>query len=168
MITIRPQLAVTLASAMLLLTAAAVPATVTEGGKTYDVIGAGVTAKKGIPVAELVKNIKDLDGKTLRVEGTVESVCPKKGCWTWVTGADNTRMFVRFKDYAFFLPKDCAGQEIVLEGVAQKKTLSVEEARHYAEDRGDLEGAKKITEPQEITFVMASGVHLLKKAPARK
>jgi hypothetical protein len=144
--------------------------TATEGGKVYDVFGAGVAikAKEAVPVADLVKNIKDHDGKTLRVEGKVESVCPKKGCWTWIAGADNARTFVRFKDYGFFLPKDCAGREIVLEGVAQKKTLSVDEARHYAEDRGDFEGAKKITEPQEITFVMASGVHLLRKEPAKK
>jgi hypothetical protein len=139
---------------------------VREDGRVFEVYGEGVKLRSSVPLPELVGRIAEHDGKTVRLEGKVESVCPKKGCWMWVADGDS-RVFVKFKDYGFFVPKDCTGQELVLEGVVKKKMHSVDEARHYAEDRGDIEGAKKITEPQEVTEVVATGVHLAQKAAGK-
>jgi hypothetical protein len=48
----------------------------------------------------------------------------------------------------------------VLEGVINKKEMPVEEARHYAEDAGDLERAAKIDKPQVVVQFLATGVRL--------
>ncbi len=141
------------------------PRTVREKGKVFEVYGEGVAMKSSVPLPEVVGKIAEYDGKTVRLEGVVESVCPKKGCWMWIADGDS-RVFVKFKDYGFFVPKDCTGQELVVEGIVKKKMHSVDEARHYAEDRGDHEGAKKITEPQPVTEVVATGVHLAPKPEA--
>ncbi|MCH5715317.1 DUF4920 domain-containing protein [Niabella hibiscisoli] len=60
--------------------------------------------------------------------------CPKKGCWMEVELEDKSKMFVKFKDYAFFVPMDIVGKSIVLDGIAFNKTTSVAELQHYAKD----------------------------------
>lgn len=87
------------------------------------------------------------------VEATIIDVCQKKGCWMRVTEND-TELFVRFKDYGFFVPLDAAGKKVVMHGKAVAEVASVDELRHYAEDAGKSpEEIAKITEPTErITF----------------
>ncbi len=134
----------------------------------FQVSGAAFT-KKNLPVfdpAELVKNIDKLAGKPIRLRGTVHKTCAKKGCWMWVRKGD-AKIYVRFKDYAFFVPKKGAeGRPVFLEGVAKKTKMSVEMARHLAEDAGDHEAAKKITKPVDMIQVTATAVMIqAKKAP---
>ena len=38
------------------------------------------------------------------------------------------------KDYAFFVPTALKGKNVVLEGAAERKVISVDEQKHYAED----------------------------------
>ena len=96
----------------------------------------------------------------------VSEVCQAKGCWMNLTsGADSTHveMFVQFKDYGFFMPKDLAGKEVIVEGKAYKEATSVEELRHYAEDAGKTEEEiAAITEPQMEKKFLATGVVLVK------
>ena len=37
----------------------------------------------------------------------------------------NEPFFVQFKDYGFFMPKDCAGKTVIAEGIAYKDITSV-------------------------------------------
>ena len=132
---------------------AAAPATVMA-------YGAGVAAdKQAMPFAKLLSESADQNGKTVVVEGTVASVCKNKGCWMTLQH-EGKEMRVRFKDYAFFVPKDCEGKTARVEGVFAIEMVSVADARHYLEDEGKLEEAKKITEPVESYTFMASGVTL--------
>jgi len=87
-----------------------------------------------------------------------------KGCWINIVSEDAAKpsMFVKFKDYGFFMPKDIAGKEVIMEGYAFKEVTSVDELRHYAEDEGkSKEEIAAITEPVEELKFMASGVLLL-------
>ena len=139
------------------------------GKDEWRVYGRTLALRSKLPMlssAELVKRLGELEGKTVRVHGTIEKTCPKKGCWMWLVDG-KARVFVRFQDYAFFVPKSGVEKRaVVLEGVVKRHTMSVEEARHYAEDAGDLEGAKKITKSVTVPFVMATGAHI--KEPAQK
>jgi len=138
------------------------PVTATDEGGRYERFGAPlVSAQTPVSATKLVANLDDWAGKTVQVEAKVHSTCPKMGCWMWVGDAGDRKVFVRFQDYAFFVPKTGAeGRRVIFEGKVSRKELSVEEARHYAEDAGDLEAAKKITEPTTIPFVMATGVKM--------
>lgn len=66
---------------------------------------------------------------------------------------------VRFKDYGFFMPKDLAGQEVIVEGYAFVEEMSVEDQRHYAEDAGkSVEEIAAITKPKRTLSFTSSGV----------
>ena len=41
------------------------------------------------------------------VEGTITDVCAKKGCWMKVVDGDD-EIFVKFRDYGFFVPRNAA------------------------------------------------------------
>ena len=94
-----------------------------------------------------------------KIEGTILETCAKKGCWIRLK-ADNDTLFVRFKDYGFFVPTSgVEGKTAILQGEATYETLKVEEVRHYAEDAGkSKEEIELITEPEYIFSFTATGV----------
>ena len=129
-----------------------------EKGVTY---GAGTTQNGAVAINELDKNLKEnkFEGK---VSGKVVDVCQEKGCWMKLERHNGQTMMVKFKDYAFFMPKDIVGKEVVVDGEAAVKEISVKQQQHYAKDAGKSEEEiKKITTPKkELTFV-AKGVLVL-------
>ena len=109
---------------------------------------------------EKVKNLAENQAKVeTKIEGTILSTCPKKGCWMNVR-VDQDTILVRFKDYGFFVPKQ--GQEnnrVVMQGIAKKDTISVDLLRHYAEDANkSIEEIEKITQPEYKISFLADGV----------
>ena len=128
----------------------------------YQPFGASINAEVTLQPGELMNELSDADSVHATIAATVEEVCQMKGCWMNVSG-DNHSLFVKFKDYGFFVPKDIAGQEVIMEGTAYRQLTSVEDLKHYAKDAGksqeeiDLISAPK----EEVTFV-ANGV-LIKK-----
>ena len=68
---------------------------------------------------------------------------------------------VNFKDYAFFVPKDIKGKDVIVSGEAYTRTISIDELKHYARDRGDSEKIiESIEKPKEIYSLTAKGVIL--------
>ncbi|HEY3351192.1 MAG TPA: DUF4920 domain-containing protein [Thermoanaerobaculia bacterium] len=135
------------------------PLTVLAGAGKF---GAPLGDSPKVALADLVKDPAAFSGKTVKTEGTVSSVCQEKGCWMVLKAGDQS-VRVRFKDYAFFVPKDSAGATAVLEGVFIVKTVPEATAKHYAEETpggrpGDIKGDQK-----ELSF-LASGVELAKPA----
>ena len=94
-----------------------------------------------------------------KVEGEIIDVCPKKGCWMNVKVADDT-LFVKFKDYGFFVPTDgVQGKKVYMSGRIFKDTISVARLRHYAEDAKKPESEiLSITEPEFMLNMIADGV----------
>lgn len=97
--------------------------------------------------------------ENVKVEGTVAEVCQKKGCWMTMQQAGADGMRVTFRDYGFFVPKNCSGKSAVIQGTAFLDTTSVEDLRHYAEDEGlSKEEIEKITEAKIELAFEADGV----------
>ncbi len=94
-----------------------------------------------------------------KVEGEIIDVCPKKGCWMNVKVAEDT-LFVKFKDYGFFVPTDgVQGKKVYMSGEIFKDTISVARLRHYAEDAKKPESEiTSITEPEFMLNMIADGV----------
>ncbi|MBK8670241.1 MAG: DUF4920 domain-containing protein [Saprospiraceae bacterium] len=115
-----------------------------------------------ISYTQLLSQMATADSLNAKVTGKVSGVCQTKGCWmNIVSDADTTKteMFVQFKDYGFFMPKDLAGKEVVMLGKAYREVTSVEDLKHFAEDEGlTEEEIAKITEPKTELKFMASGV----------
>ena len=130
-------------------------------------IGAPISDPNPITFSTLLSEIEKQDTIHIQLRAKVEAVCQVKGCWmnlVPVDGSDNASVFVKFKDYAFFMPLDLAGQEVIVDGIAYKEITTVEELRHYAEDEGKSpEEIAQITSSAEELKFMADGVIILTK-----
>lgn len=110
-------------------------------------------------LADVVRKADEIGDAPVLIRGRVTDVCQRKGCWTVLRDGDDL-VRVRFKDYAFFVPTDCAGREALVEGRVEVKTLSADMARHYEEEtkNGDPDG---VTGPRREISMIATGVRLL-------
>ena len=135
--------------------------------KDNEVYGAKPTLAKATGLADLLKDPKAQEGKTIRVDGEVEGVCVKKGCWMTLKDGDKS-MRVKFKDYAFFVPFDIAGRTATVEGKAEVMLVTEAMRRHYAMDAGkSKEEVEKIKGDETTVTFMAEAVKI-GGAPVKK
>ncbi len=122
--------------------------------------GAMITPDGAMSYSDFVQKMTT-DSMPAKVVGKIETVCQVKGCWMDFVSDDPAapKMKVKFKDYAFFMPKDCAGKKAVVDGYAYTQTTSVEELKHLAGDAGQPQAEiDAIKEPKKELRFMASGV----------
>lgn len=94
------------------------------------------------------------------VEGVIEDVCSVKGCWMNLREGDRTAR-VKFKDYAFFVPRNAAGRRVVVKGVGAMTLLDVAWAQHLAEEAGKSRAEiEAITEPVRLYEIEATAVYI--------
>ena len=136
--------------------AAVAPAT---PGQNY---GAAVSAAGALPMSALPAALGARDSARVTLVGKASAVCQAKGCWMTLPTADGQEMRVRFRDYAFFVPKDLSGHEVVVSGWAYRSTVPQSELQHYAQDAGktDQEVAAISHDEQQLTF-LADGVRVV-------
>ena len=107
--------------------------------------------------------LKEGDTLNVKFKSSINDVCSKKGCWMKLELADEKEAFVKFKDYAFFVPKDANEKEAIVNGKAFVSMESVEDLRHYAKDAGkSQEAIDSITEPKVTYSFLADGVLIAK------
>ena len=137
--------------------AAVAPAT---PGQAY---GAAFTPAGALPMSALSAALGQRDSAQVKLVGKASAVCQARGCWMTLPTADGQEMRVRFRDYAFFVPKDLSGHEVVVSGWAYRRTVPKSELRHYAQDAGktDQEVAAITQDEQQLTF-LADGVRVVK------
>ena len=133
-----------------------------QNEEKFSFFGEKITAQGAITYDEMIGQLEGKDSLMVKVEGKVEAVCQAKGCWMNIVSTQEEDLqptMVKFKDYGFFVPKDIAGQSVIMEGKAYREVTSVDELRHYAEDAGkSKEEIEKIVEPKIETKFMATGV----------
>ena len=125
-------------------------------GQTY---GAAIGAEGAVPMSALATALGTRDSAQVKLVGTASAVCQARGCWMTLPTADGRQMRVRFRDYAFFVPKNLSGHEVVVSGWAHRSTVPKAELQHYAKDAGktDQEVAAITEDEQQLTF-LADGV----------
>lgn len=93
------------------------------------------------------------------VKGEIAQVCQAEGCWMKLKNGAGEDMMVKFKNHSFLVPKDIAGKNAVVYGTAMKKTVSVDEQRHMAEDAGKSSTEiEAITTPKSEVRIEATGI----------
>lgn len=124
--------------------------------------GAPLGTSEAVKFADVLKEPQKYAGKTVIVEGIVERVCQKQGCWMELAPEQGARgVRVAFKDHAFFVPFNSAGLKARAEGVFAVKSLTSEEADHLEREGANLKRDKD-GEASEVTFT-ATGLELRKK-----
>lgn len=113
--------------------------------------------------SELITILSERDSAMVRVEAPITSVCQKKGCWMYLELDSTIEMLVRFKDYSFFVPMECAGDTAIVQGMAKVDTLSIEWLKHLKEDaNATQEEIDAIVEPK-ITYSISEATAVLIK-----
>tara|TARA_R110002049_G_scaffold24350_2_gene86495 strand:- start:1416 stop:2033 length:618 start_codon:yes stop_codon:yes gene_type:complete len=134
---------------------------VEEVAMNYQSFGEEINDKNVLSMGEIqekYKNLKPGDSVAVKFKSEVKEVCQNKGCWMKMDMGEEEAM-VKFKDYGFFMPKDIAGQEVIVDGIAFVEEMSVDEQRHYAEDAGQsADEIAQITEPKRTLSFVSSGV----------
>ncbi len=156
-------------SAIALLCSAILFTVALHGGDT-EKLGKALTLKEATPIAELRAHPDQFAGKRVLVEGIIQDVCQKKGCWITVSdGSSSEPLQVKVDDDVIVFPKSGKGWSVRAEGVLSVKTMTREElvkqARHEAEEQGKLEGfdASGIEGPKTIVRIEGEGAEIQKK-----
>jgi hypothetical protein len=127
----------------------------------YASFGDKITAEEVMTQDEIIEKYNTLkvgDTAYVKFTSTVNEVCQTKGCWMKLDLGEDEAL-VRFKDYGFFVPKNIAEREVIVNGKAYVSEMSVEDQRHYAEDAGKtLEEVEAITEVKRTLSFEADGV----------
>jgi hypothetical protein len=128
-------------------------------GQTF---GAGVKLADTTPIETILAEPKKFAGQTVRVQGMVTDVCPKRGCWFEMAGTKPGQT-LRFKvtDGEMVFPPDSKGKTAVAEGVIAVKDLSLEESKEYAKYQAEEYklpyDPAKVTEPMSIVRIDGTG-----------
>lgn len=139
-------------------TGAEVPGALASPGEDF---GGGITLREVTPFADVVRRPEAYSDRTVLVRAPVYDVCQRKGCWM-VLRDGSTHARVRFKDYGFFVPRDCTGQIAYVQGRVTTETVPEELARHYEAESARGEGAGPGGSPRIVAFE-ATGVRLLSR-----
>ena len=139
---------------------------IAEKEVTYENFGAKISAEDALSSEEMLEKYQSLKpGDTIDVKfkTTINEVCKKKGCWMTMELAKDKEAFVKFKDYAFFVPKNADKSEAIVSGKAFMDSISVNDLRHFAKDGGKTEAEiAQITIPEVKYSFQADGVLIQK------
>lgn len=124
--------------------------------------GTKLSTTSVISVDDCSKKSKDLSGKIVKVEGKVNKVCTKKGCWFSIASKDQSQSIrITAKDYGFFVPSKSVGKAAIVEGMLEVKEMSQEEARHMAKDGGkDQKTIDAIKGPQKELRIVSQSLEM--------
>lgn len=121
--------------------------------------GDSIDDAEAIEASQVLALLEGKDSLQVKLKGTINSSCKRKGCWMKMDLGNGEEMRVSFRDYEFFVPKNLNGETAIIEGVAYRDTLDVDFLRHLAEDAGKSEEEiAAITEPEISINYTANGV----------
>ncbi|MEM8995651.1 MAG: DUF4920 domain-containing protein [Acidobacteriota bacterium] len=126
--------------------------------------GDGVGDADLVPIAELVATPERWDGQTVRVQGEITGVCPKKGCWMELKDGD-ARVRVKVEDDVIVFPADATGHKATAQGRLEIREMSREDylgwARHLAEEQGAAFDAASIGDgPYRLIQIRGTGAEI--------
>jgi hypothetical protein len=125
-------------------------------------VGAAVDVAAATPIADILATPADWEGKTVRVEGDVTSVCTFKGCWMDVADAAGHSLRVKVEDGVVVFPADSVGKPAVVQGKVTVEELTRERwiawHEHLASEGGAPFDASEVGEgPFQLVQIAGSG-----------
>jgi hypothetical protein len=131
-------------------TTAAAPAASPTAAPTGEKFGAGVTLADTVSIDAIIADPNAYKGKTVRVEGMVLDVCPKRGCWMELAGKEpGHKLKFKVTDGEMVFPMDAKGKTAVAQGEVSVKELTLEQTKERAEYEAKEYG--KPYDPASIT-----------------
>lgn len=140
-----------------------------------ETVDADGVVRRGLPLSPDLENLtvaaafdkaKDLEGKSVKISGTVESVCQPMGCWFVVQGEKpEQKIRISSKGHDIFVPRSAAGSLATVEGDLTLKVLSKDQAQHFEDERELKAGEQKktFTEDQKELSIAVKGLEMSAK-----
>ena len=112
---------------------------------------------QAVTISQVLATPGKFNGKYVRVSGTVDKVCEKKGCWLTLSDTTSAQtLFVKFADpeEGRLIPMEAAGKPAIIEGMVKVKMIPEADARHYAQDNNasDDEIARIVGSQKQVTI----------------
>lgn len=131
-------------------------------GQTF---GEAISVTEVTSIDSILADGKAYAGKTVRVEGMVTDVCPKRGCWMELASSKpGEKLKFKVTDGVMTFPADAKGKKAIAQGVVAVRELSIEEtkefAKYEAEEYGKPYDEASITQPRTIVRLDGTGAIL--------
>ncbi|MDP6936664.1 MAG: DUF4920 domain-containing protein [Candidatus Marinimicrobia bacterium] len=118
-------------------------------GSNHEQYGDPITLVEKTSIQSILEDPQNNKGEEFLIAGNITSVCQKKGCWMTIA-EDSVEMFIRFKDYGFFMPKDGFGLLAQCQGIySNEMVLEKNEGGEEIESLSHLFTASGVTLTKE-------------------
>jgi hypothetical protein len=125
------------------------PGAIPEGDGHF---GEPFALAQALPLASAVAG--DAADEPIQVQGEVEAVCQKKGCWMVIKdGVASAR--VMMKGHGFAVPMDARGKTAVVEGTLTSREFSEAQVKHLEKDAGKDPDAVSGTRTEHVLTASA-------------
>ena len=102
------------------------------------------------PVEEILANPENFINQTLTVQGTVTSVCQKRGCWADITAGSKAWLKLKVRDGHLVIPMSAKGRSATATGILMALNLSQQQSilylEHMAQDAGQAFDRSSVTQ----------------------
>lgn len=128
-------------------------------------LGAPLSQKGQVPIADLNAKPAEYVGKTVQVKGKVTQVCQKMGCWMMlVDQGTKESVRIKVKDGEIVFPASSVGKVAVAEGkftrIEMTREQAIERARHDAEEQGRKFDPSSVKGPLVIYQIQGTGAQI--------
>jgi hypothetical protein len=102
--------------------------TLDDGSRVF---GAEPSEREVVALATIMAEPARFEGQVVKTEGAIAQVCQRMGCWMEITAQEGGQAVrVPMAGHSFFLPRDVAGRQAVVEGTVAVAALDEATAEH--------------------------------------
>ena len=106
--------------------------TLEDGARVF---GAEPSERESVALATIMASPREYAGQVVKTEGEIAQVCQRMGCWMEITAEEGGQAVrVPMAGHSFFLPRDVAGRQAVVEGTVAVAALDEATAQHLREE----------------------------------
>jgi quercetin dioxygenase-like cupin family protein len=106
---------------------------IAHSGNQEKHLGKKFILEETTPILELIEHPDKYFNKDVKVEGIIASACTNEGCFIEVVSKDGKGewILVNFPELTHKFPTDCAGYEVVVEGMFYQKIYPESRVHHW-------------------------------------
>lgn len=126
--------------------------------------GDGAGSGELVAIADILAEPETFDGQSVRVQGEITGVCPKKGCWMELRDGE-ALLRVKVEDDVIIFPADATGRQAVAQGQVEVLDMTRERyegwMRHLAEEQGEAFDPASIGDgPYRLVQIRGTGAEI--------
>lgn len=127
--------------------------------------GEGADQSKLVSISTILNMPEKFQNQTVTIQGKIDKVCKKKGCWmTLKADADTPAFRVKVKDGVMVFPVAAIGKTAYATGKVQAIKMSIEQTQkhlaHYAEEQQETFDPNSVKTGMTLYQLVPTGVSI--------